>query len=204
MQTRCLRILFLCLLLVNFVGTGAFVFGATPPPKPRFVYVANNQDGTVSTFLVDQAMLRARGYVSLGGDSSPISLTLTPSQKFLYVGNNSSFGIAGFAVNAATGDLTPVAGSPFDSGGLLQLVAHPTANLLLVATGSAVESYLIDSSSGALTLAGVAGGESPWALAVHPSGNLVYAANVNSASISGFKLNTTTGSLTPVAGSPLQ
>jgi 6-phosphogluconolactonase len=202
MQTRCLRVPFLCLLLANFVGTGAFVFGATPPPKPRFVYVANNQDGTVSTFLVDNAMLRARGYVSLGGDSSPISLTLTPSQRFLYVGNNSSVGIAGFAVNAATGDLTPVAGSPFDSGGLLQLVAHPTANLLLVATGSAVESYLIDSSSGALTLAGVAGGESPWALAVHPSGNLVYAANVNSASISGFKLNTTTGSLTPVAGSP--
>jgi len=194
--------LFLCLLLVNFVGTGAFVFGATPPPKPRFVYVANNQDGTVSTFLVDQAMLRARGYVSLGENSSPISLTLTPSQKFLYVGNNSSLGIAAFAVNAATGDLTPIAGSPFDSGPLFQLVAHPTANLLLVATGTTVETYLLDSSSGALTLAGFAGGESPTALAVHPSGNLVYATNVNNASISGFKLDTTTGILTPVAGSP--
>jgi hypothetical protein len=61
--------------LVNFVGTGAFVFGGTLPPKPRFVYVANNQDGTVSTFLVDSAMLRARGYVSLGANSSPISLS---------------------------------------------------------------------------------------------------------------------------------
>jgi 6-phosphogluconolactonase len=202
MQTRCLRVPFLCLLLANFVGTGAFVFGATPPPKPRFVYVANNQDGTVSTFLVDNAMLRARGYVSLGGDSSPISLTLTHSQRFLYVGNNSSAGIAGFAVNAATGDLTPITGSPFNSGPLFQLAAHPTANLLLVATGTAVESYLLDPSSGAPTLAGSVGGNSPTALAIHPSGNLVYATNVNNSSISGFKLNTTTGSLTPVAGSP--
>ena len=135
MRTRCRRLLFLCLLLVNFVGTGAFAFAGTPPPKPRFVYVANNQDGTVSTFLVDGAMLRARGYVSLGANSSAISLTLTPSQKFLYVGNNSSLGIAAFAVNAATGDLAPVAGSPFGSGPLFELVAHPAANLLLVATG---------------------------------------------------------------------
>jgi len=202
MQTRCRRLLLLSLLLVSFVGTGAFAFGATPPPKPRFVYVANNQDGTVSTFLVDGAMLRARGYVSLGANSSAISLTLMPSQKFLYVGNNSSLGIAAFAVNAATGELAPVAGSPFGSGPLFELVAHPTANLLLVATGSAVETYLLDPTSGALTLAGFAGGNSPTALAIHPSGNLLYATNVNNSSISGFKLNTTTGSLTALAGSP--
>jgi 6-phosphogluconolactonase len=202
MQTKCRRLLFLCLLLVNLVETGAFVFGGTLPAKPRFVYVANNQDGTVSTFLVDGTMLRARGYVSLGANSSAISLTVTPSQKFLYVGTNSSLGIAAFAVNAATGELAPVAGSPFGSGSLFQLIAHPTANLLLVATGSAVETYLLDPSSGALTLSGFAGGYSPTALAIHAAGNLVYATNVNSASISGFKLDTTTGSLTPVAGSP--
>ena len=65
-----------------------------------------------------------------------------------------------------------------------------------------METYLVDPSSGALTLAGFSGGYSPTALAIHPSGKLVYATNVNSASISGFKLDTTTGSLTPVAGSP--
>jgi 6-phosphogluconolactonase (cycloisomerase 2 family) len=205
MQTRCRRLLFLCLLSVNFVGTGAFVFAGTPPPKPRFVYVGNNQDGTVSTFLVDGVMLRARGYVYLGTYGSPITLTLTPSQKFLYVGSNGGLGISAFAVNAASGDLAPVPGSPFSSGPpLFKLVAHPTANLLLVATGTAVDSYLLDPSSGALTLAGHAGGRSPMALAIHPTGNLVYAINVNNSSISGFKLDTTTGKLTSVAGSPFR
>src|SRR6266480_445102 len=75
------------------------IFAVTAPQKPRFAYVANNQDGTVSVFEIDNAMLRARDYAYIAG-SSPVSLTLTPSQKFLYVGSNGSAALSGYRVNS--------------------------------------------------------------------------------------------------------
>ncbi|PYX19219.1 MAG: hypothetical protein DMG87_12750, partial [Acidobacteria bacterium] len=64
-------------------------------------------------------------------------------------------------------------------------------------------------SSGALTrVTGspffVVGGSSPAFLLLHPSGNFLYASNLNSptGAISAFSINATTGALTQISGSP--
>lgn len=48
---------------------------------------------------------------------SPAASALSPSGTYYYAGGNSGNFFAGFSVNAATGELTALAGSPFDSGG---------------------------------------------------------------------------------------
>jgi len=77
---------------------------------------------------------------------------LTPSGRFLYVGNRGHNSIAGFAVDQATGRLTP--------GGHAPTEAVPTAfgldprGAFLFAAGTAsgrLASYRADSETGALT-----------------------------------------------------
>src|ERR1017187_10296068 len=169
--------------------------------KPRFAYVANNQDGTVSVFEVDNAMLRARDYAYMAG-SSPLSLSLTPSQKFLYVGGNGSTGLSGYAVNAETGGLTALSNLPFDFS-VFQVAVVPSGEFLVTVDGSSVQSYWINNRTGGLYSAGFASASSPWSLAVCPSGQFVYAVDVNNDEITALTLDTNTGALNPFAGSPL-
>jgi 6-phosphogluconolactonase len=64
--------------------------------------------------------------------------------------------------------------------------------------------YRIDRSAGALKeIAGspFAAGDSPWSLAVDPSGKFVYVANRGGA-VSGYKIDPSTGALRAIAGSP--
>ncbi|MGA8429090.1 MAG: beta-propeller fold lactonase family protein [Candidatus Sulfotelmatobacter sp.] len=174
--------------------------GATAAAKPRFVYVANNQDGSVSVFEVDNFMLRARDYVYESG-SSPLSVALTPSQKFLYVGGNGSPGLSCYGVNAESGQLTFLS-SASSVTSLFQLQVDPSGKFLLLVDGNAVQSYRINNETGALSLAGFASGGSPTALVIHPSGKFVYGISEQKNAIIAFHLNSTTGALTKIAGSP--
>lgn len=91
------------------------ILGASTPTFPRFAYVANNQDDTVSIFAIERARLRSAGYIYTGEGSNPRSLVVTPAQTFLYVGEG-SVGIGGYSINVINGHLTPVPGSPFHTG----------------------------------------------------------------------------------------
>ena len=193
------RLIVVCLFVFNFIPCPA-AYGATATQKPRFAYVANNQDGTVSTFEIDHAMLRARDYAYVAG-SSPLSLALTPSQKFLYVGGNGSPSLVAYAVNTETGQLTALPATSF-FGPLFQISIDPYGKFLVIADGSSLQSYKINRNTGVLTSAGFASASSPIALAIHPSGKFVYGIDVNNNEITALTLNPTTGALTPVAGSP--
>jgi 6-phosphogluconolactonase (cycloisomerase 2 family) len=78
---------------------------------PRFAYIPNFADNTVSIYTVNAStgQLRDNGYV-LAGDG-PGEATLAGS--FLYVSNFSSNNISAYSINPSTGALEPVAGSPF-------------------------------------------------------------------------------------------
>jgi 6-phosphogluconolactonase (cycloisomerase 2 family) len=192
------RFIVLYAIIFNLLA-GLLTYAATPQ-KPRFAYVANNQDGTVSVFEIDNTMLRARDYAYVAG-SSPLSLALTPSEKFLYGGSNGSVGLLGFAVNAETGQLKALPNLP-STLGLLAVAVAPSGAFLVTVDGSSVQSFLINNQNGSLTSAGFASASSPWSLAFHPSGKYVYSSDVNNDEITALNLDPTTGALTPVAGSP--
>lgn len=138
--------------------------------------------------------------------------TVVPLQAFLYVSNsgNTSKQIQAFAIDGATGTLTPVPGSPFSLPGTNPnfMAVTPSGRFLYVANGgpTQISALAIDSSTGALTeIPGspfsVAQGVTN--IAIDPSGRFLYATSVVFQSlVSGYSINSATGALTPVSGSP--
>jgi 6-phosphogluconolactonase (cycloisomerase 2 family) len=130
------------------------------------------------------------------------------------VTNGSSPGyVDAYTINA-DGTLTPVAGGPWMVGiGPRFVTVDPTGRFAYVAsagsTGTGIYGFTIDSKTGALTAianspfdVSVAGTE-PQFVTVDPSGNFAYAANQGTGTISGFKIDPTTGALAAVPNSPL-
>jgi 6-phosphogluconolactonase (cycloisomerase 2 family) len=80
----------------------------------KFLYVGNVDDSTLSAFTIDT------GSGALSPLGSPYAIpdflyaATDSSGKFLYVGG---MGVSGFSIDAATGGLTVVPGSPFPAGG---------------------------------------------------------------------------------------
>jgi len=197
-------------------GGGADGGGGLPPVPvlmvPRFAYVANSLDNTVSVYAVDYdtGQLRPRGYVMTG--TGPEFVAVHPSGKFVYVANRVSSDVSAFSITAATGALTPVAGSPFAvHAGPRSITVDPSGKFMYVANGALrdvranVSAFTIDATTGALApISGPPspGGDEPTSVAVDPSGKFLYVAYAMSGTVSAFTINATNGALTPVEGSP--
>ncbi len=129
------------------------------------------------------------------------------SAEFAYVANDLSNNVSGYTINAATGALTPIAGSPFPAGtNPVSVTVDPTGKFAYVANSSSdnVSGYTINAATGALTpIAGspFPAGTTPRSVTVDPSGKFAYVAN-QGGNVSGYTINAATGALTPVAGSP--
>jgi 6-phosphogluconolactonase len=192
----CLRIILLIL------GLSVAGLGATAPVRlvPRFAYVTNGLDDTISIFAIERARLRAVGYVYVGLGSNPGQIAITPSQKFLYVSSRKS-GVYGFSVDAIVGTLTPIPGSPFATGSTSSITITPSEHYLITAGGNGVLSYSIDPSSGVLTRAGSATTQNVVAIGMDPKALFIYAVDASANNISGFVINDTNGGFSAVAGS---
>jgi 6-phosphogluconolactonase (cycloisomerase 2 family) len=129
--------------------------------------------------------------------------TIHPS-RFAYV---SGIGIYCFAVDAVTGVLKALAGSPCDSGVRTGVAVDPSGTFAYATLNASneVTAYTIDSSTGNLTtIVGSqlnGGGQNPVDVTVDPTGQFVYMANY-AGTISAFAINSATGGLTAVPGSP--
>ncbi len=139
------------------------------------------------------------------------ALTVTVDMKYLlfaYVTNLSDGTVSAYTINATTGALTAMAGSPFAAGADPDRVAvDPTGKFAYVTNNHSgnVSAYTIDATTGALSaVAGspFAAGSSPIGVAVDPTGKFAYVANNGSYNVSAYTINATTGALTAVAGSP--
>src|SRR5580658_3749321 len=92
---------FLSLLL--FWALVPLAFGKT---TPRFAFVTNASDNTVSIYTVNatSGLLRDDGYALVG--TKPEGATVTPNGSFLYVANSTSGNVSAFSVNSNHGSLT--------------------------------------------------------------------------------------------------
>jgi 6-phosphogluconolactonase len=128
-------------------------------PSLDLVYFSDEQGCSVTAYRVDRtsgALSAVETTPSLPAGVSVRNtcsqIYLTPSARFLYVGNRGHNSIAGFAVDATTGRLTPAGHAPTE--------AVPTAfgldstGTFLFSAGTAtgrLASYRIDGTTGALT-----------------------------------------------------
>ena len=146
-------------------------------------------------------------------------LAITPNGKYLYASEDKNE-IAGFEIDAISGALTPLPGSPFLAPaypGCTQFCTISPSDLSVDRTGrylygtqsaqDAVVAFKIDSTTGTLTnLPGSPYPEGsfntsntpndPWRLSIDPSNKFVYVADDEGNDFSVFRMNASTGTLT--------
>ena len=117
-------------------------------------------------------------------------------------------GVSAYRINATTGALTAVSGSPFAAGtDPSDFSVDPSGKFAYVANQNSnnISAYSINPTTGVLTA--VAGspfsvGTRPLGVRIDLSGRFAYVVNSESHTISAFSIDTSTGALAPVAGSP--
>jgi len=183
---------------------------------PAFAYVANQTDNTVSAYRV---ALSSGALVPLAGSpfstaTGPRQSVVCPSGGFLYVANGGTNGVSGYKIDLTSGTLTPVPGSPFSGGaGPRGIAIVPSGQFVYTAnrTDNNISGYKVNNSTGALTqvpgspFALASGDEAqpgPQQLTVDPTGKFLYVTNHLTGNIAGFTIDTTTGALTQISGSP--
>jgi 6-phosphogluconolactonase (cycloisomerase 2 family) len=180
---------------------------------PRFAYVANNTDNSVSIYAVNAStgQLRHNGYVAT--EVAPRSVTVDPTGKFAYVANDGSSSVSAYTINATTGALTSVGLSVAAGLNPYSVTVDPTGKFAYVAnvTSDNVSAYRINATSGELTPVACVGicsginfpaGDSPISVTVAPSGRFAYVVNSISASVWVYAIDSATGALSSV-GAPV-
>ncbi|MDM7922588.1 MAG: beta-propeller fold lactonase family protein [Pyrinomonadaceae bacterium] len=168
-----------------------------------------SSSGVAASFNVDEDGV-------IGADGSPFSLgratafssSFSADGNFYYAGGYALTSLmSGHAVDAATGIMTALAGSPFNSGGSRPrgFAAHPDGRLFLVDSGSKMRAYT--TSAGVPT--GVAG--NPFNAVsgsidsvAHPGGGYILSVGTNAGQVAAYQItgsgqNTTP---TPVSAAP--
>jgi len=193
----------------------AFIVGGLAvDPAGKFLYAASPAFNVVAGFTINNT---TGGLPPLAGPFrtglSPEQVVVAPSGMFLYVTNQLSDDISGFTIDSSTGALTPISGSPFAALGSqpIALAVHPTGKFLFVAlsNSNSVAAFSIDSVTGALTkVTGAPFATEPVqftqinSITLTPSGKFLFAFNGIDHTISAFAIDSGTGALTPVPGSP--
>lgn len=185
--------------------SGAFVLAANNAAPGSVAVLATSSSGTLSAVTGSP--------FTTGSGSNPTSITFHPAKNFVYVTNSNTppaaSTVAAFTMDPATGVLTPVAGSPFATGGSFAVggKVDPTGKFLYVANNNnnaagSIAAFSIDQTTGALTAitgSPIATPAGPTILVLDPSGQYAYSVNTAANNITSYAVNTTTGALTLVS-----
>ena len=197
-------------------------------PSGKFVFVGrvlNQPEDGVDVFKVnvDGSLTLIPGS-PFATQEDPGSLAIDPSGRYLYAASNTSNAIDAFAIDATSGALTPLSGSPYAvaSGACSTLpgtgsIVDPFGRFIYTADGfaNAISGFAIHSSTG--TLKQAAGSpypdypcssdpfkqDNPSAIAIEATGRFLYAANASN-TISIYSINAGNGALTLLKYTPNQ
>jgi 6-phosphogluconolactonase len=208
--------------LVLTAGPVASAFAAEPP---EFAYVANYVARTVSAFRINAftGALEALPGPPAATGANPVAVVVADN-RFVYVVNNGANDpggigtVSGFSLDG-TGALSPVPGSPFDAAvnpaatDLTSATVDPGGHFLYV-TDALVEKIRGFQIAPTGALSPIPGSPFPLgnnadAIAVHPSGRVLYAAAYSTGVAGGdgiatYSIDPATGALTRLApGAPL-
>lgn len=195
---------------------------AKPIPRPHhpvvttnsYVYMNENvSQNTISAWLISSAgyITRINTYTTGGtagsfGYLGPIDIVVIGTN--LYVANTVSNDISGFTINSTNGVLTPMAGSPYATGGMsggngMSLTASPNGKFLYVANqqSNTISVFSIDSVSGVLTLTSTFAnpyGTQLMQIHVSPNNNFLLATIYDIKQLASFSINQLNGQLTAI------
>ncbi|HZS28802.1 MAG TPA: beta-propeller fold lactonase family protein [Candidatus Angelobacter sp.] len=197
-------------------------FGLAVSPAGTLLFANNFPDSMVSDLnTVSAFQIGANGALSAvpgspfatansAGFASAIGLTIDPTGKFLFVADHMAQTIVPFSI-ASTGALTSVAALPAPAPSCsvschnnpLRLTVHPNDRFVYATNVQAGTVTAFSIANGALSPIGdVATGAHPFGVALDPSGQFLFVVNKVDNSISASTVNSSTGMVTPISGSP--
>jgi 6-phosphogluconolactonase (cycloisomerase 2 family) len=194
----------------------------------RFVYLANSNDGSISTYAVNPANATFTPIGVLPDNSAtlqsgyPTQVVLEPSGRFAYVLNGFATAqtiIGVYSVNPVTGALTHITSEDTDNQGFLpvQGVTDPTGQFLYIANTNGngalnsptnITAYAINTVNGALTAIGSPiAANTPFQVLTDRAGKFLYVINGFDGTVNGtidaYSINSTSGALTPLPATGL-
>lgn len=199
-------------------------------PSGQFVVVVSNTTDRLMVFRLNPAngeLKPVPGSPFVTGARSPFSIRFHPSGRFVYTGVRFG-GVGAFSFNPKTGAIKPLPGSPFPAQRRTrEITIHPSGKFLYAVNGfsNSVSAYRIDAKTGGLKelpdspysvgdfgeinyleknmldVPPGAGGM-PHSIDMDPQGQFIFTANKAAGSDSVFRIDSATGKLTLVAGSP--
>ena len=201
----------------------------TVDPSGEFAYATGGiNQPWVSAYAIDAAtgaLWEVAGSPFAATEWGPQSVTVGGSGKFVYVANTGWIdavedSISAFAIDATTGSLSEIPGSPFPAQPAssepyyvidpLSITSDPSGRFAYTANynSRSVFAYAINGTTGALTGISDAGAEGylPRSVTVDPSGKFVYVANFSpdypdgAGAVTAYAINATTGALTSTGG----
>jgi 6-phosphogluconolactonase (cycloisomerase 2 family) len=200
------------------IGTATNWSTTTVTPNGQFLYAANPAGNTISAFSITPgtgALTAVSGTPFSGAGltfstTTPGYLTTAFNGSFLYA-PTASGSIAAFSINASTGALTPLSGSPFSVSGattLTALVTSANSNYLFATDGAGTDVFAlaINPTTGALTLVQALDMDTdPNNAVIDMTGGYLYVTAKGSGAYSIYTINQSTNISTPltiVSGSP--
>src|SRR5277367_2895443 len=206
---------------ITVQATSPITAGVTPTglaltPSRKFLYVVNSRANTVSTFNVASDGSLSLTAATTNTDSSPNSAVIDPSGQYLLVTNSFSDDVSVFAIDASSGALSEVAGSPFYANTTPTQIAITHSGEFVYVTNPSIGMVTGFSFSGGvltqLPTSPILSGAGAGALTVDAGDQFLYVANPSASNappnqstngnISGFAINSSSGELTLIAGSP--
>jgi 6-phosphogluconolactonase (cycloisomerase 2 family) len=204
-------------------GTFSASTGFTVTADPKYLYFTTGEGQLVFQANIDSTTGQPQiaGSVASGVTSNQVfpCPTADPLNQFLYV-ESASVGVGGaivggelqtYSIDAATGALSTVNGSPFASAPAGCVDFEPTGKFGFVTIGvnsaTLLVTYSRDVNTGILTLLNSANlGAVPTHTAIDPLGKYLYIGAspdfFNTTLGLGFSINSSTGTLTAIPGSP--
>ena len=187
-----------------------------------FAYVVNqgkDDHGSVSVFRIDATtgVLKPLPGTPFTTGVVPQSITISSTGTFAYVvnqGKDDHGSISVFRIDATTGVLKPLPGGPFTTGispGTVTI--NPAGTFVYVANenpggNGSISAYRIDATTGVLKplpCSPFAAGTALISTAINPAGTFLYAGSADNEgfnTILVYHINTKTGALTQIHGSP--
>lgn len=226
----CAAVIMLVLTACSSSGSSGTITpsGASPGSQMRlaqsieFLYVTNEGSNNVSAYTIDAisgALTPVAGAPFAAG-LQPVAAAVDPTGKFAYVvdvdcihspscGQGPPSDVSAYKIDATSGRLNKVKGSPFSVGSNVHSVAvDPSGKFAYVAGGfppqGFVSGYHIDARGRLKKVKGspFPAGDDSGGVTVDPAGPFVYAINHVSNNVSAYTIDAISGKLKKVKGSP--
>jgi 6-phosphogluconolactonase len=184
--------------------TGTKPYSLIASPDGKHVFVANFNDGSLTSFQVNQTTgtLETVGTVTLPGTARPISLAVDPAGSHLYALDDLSSSLHIYDI-AAGGALTYLTAETTGQDPLAMAFTPDGQYAYVVNNGSNnISSYLVNADGSLTSIETVTAGVSPNALVVDPLERVMYVENYTPNNIFGYAIDYTTGKLGLLRKSP--